>query len=120
MPKALRRIPKHPPSPASKGAVRLLTKATAVECAGLKLGIRINSVHPGIVQTEMGASVVSGLVRLGLAPNQATADGLMEMAHPIGTAEAVDVANAVLYLASDASRKTTGSEQLVDSGMTAQ
>lgn len=105
---------------ASKGAVRLLTKATAMECAALKTGIRVNSVHPGIVKTQMGDSVMGGMVRLGMVPDAATADAAMAMAHPIGTAEPRDVANAVLFLASDASRKTTGSEQMVDSGMTAQ
>lgn len=105
---------------ASKGAVRLLTKAAAVECAALKMGIRINSVHPGIVRTPMGESVVGGMVRLGMVPDATTADAAMAMAHPIGIAEPRDVANAVLFLASDASRKTTGSEQMVDSGMTAQ
>ena len=105
---------------ASKGAVRLLTKATAVECGVLKLGIRVNSVHPGIVRTEMGASVISGMARLGLVPDAATAEGLVQMMHPIGTCEPVDIARAVLYLASDASCKTTGSELVVDGGMAAQ
>lgn len=105
---------------ASKGAVRLLTKSTAVECGALQLGIRVNSVHPGIVKTDMGASVVSGMARLGLVPDAASAEGLMQMMHPIGTSEPEDVAQAVLFLASDASRKTTGSELLVDGGMTAQ
>lgn len=105
---------------ASKGAVRLLTKATAVECGALKLGIRVNSVHPGIVRTDMGASVIAGMARIGLVPDAATAEGLVQMMHPIGTCEPVDVAHAVLFLASDASRKTTGAELLVDGGMTAQ
>lgn len=105
---------------ASKGAVRLLTKATAVECGALKLGIRVNSVHPGIVRTDMGASVISGMARLGLVPDAATAEGLVQMMHPIGTCEPIDVARAVLFLASDASRRTTGAELLVDGGMAAQ
>lgn len=105
---------------ASKGAVRLLTKATAVECGALKLGIRVNSVHPGIVHTDMGSSVIAGMARLGLVPDVATAEGLVQMMHPIGTCEPIDVAQAVLFLASDASRKTTGAELLVDGGMAAQ
>ncbi|MEW6168697.1 MAG: glucose 1-dehydrogenase [Pseudomonadota bacterium] len=105
---------------ASKGAVRLLTKATAVECGALKLGIRVNSVHPGIVRTDMGASVISGMARLGLVPDAAAAEGLVQMMHPIGTCEPDDVARAVLFLASEASRRTTGAELLVDGGMTAQ
>jgi NAD(P)-dependent dehydrogenase (short-subunit alcohol dehydrogenase family) len=105
---------------ASKGAVRLLTKAAAVECGALKLGIRVNSVHPGIVRTDMGTSVIAGMAKLGLVPDVATAEGLVQMMHPIGTCEPIDVAQAVLFLASDASRKTTGAELLVDGGMAAQ
>ena len=91
-----------------------------MECGALKLGIRVNSVHPGIVRTDMGASVIAGMARLGLVPDAATAEGLVQMMHPIGTCEPDDVAQAVLFLASDASRKTTGAELLVDGGMAAQ
>jgi NAD(P)-dependent dehydrogenase (short-subunit alcohol dehydrogenase family) len=105
---------------ASKGAVRLLTKATAVECGALKLGIRVNSVHPGIVRTDMGASVIAGMARLGLAPDAAAAEGLMQMMHPIGPSEPIDVAHAVLFLASDGARKITGAELVVDGGLSAQ
>lgn len=105
---------------ASKGAVRLLTKATAVECGALQLGIRVNSVHPGVVRTDMGASVVSGMARLGLVPDAEAAEGLVQTMHPIGMSEPDDVAQAVLFLASEASRRTTGAELLVDGGMAAQ
>ena len=105
---------------ASKGAVRLLTKATAVECGALQLGIRVNSVHPGVVRTDMGASVVSGMARLGLVPDAEAAEGLVQTMHPIGMSEPDDVAQAVLFLASEASRRTTGAELLVEGGMAAQ
>src|SRR3546814_13561642 len=86
----------------SKGAVRLLTKAAAVECAQLGTGIRVNSVHPAIVATEMGTNFIQHFVDLGLAPDYPTAEGAIKAAHPIGSfGEPTDVASAVLYLASD-------------------
>ncbi len=103
----------------SKGAVRLMTKAAAVECARLGYGIRVNSVHPGIVKTEMGANVVRNFARLGLAPDEAAADALVGSMHPLGYGQPADVANAVIYLAGDASRWTTGAEVVVDGGATA-
>jgi 3alpha(or 20beta)-hydroxysteroid dehydrogenase len=104
----------------SKGAVRLLTKAAAVECAQLGTGIRVNSVHPAIVSTEMGTNFIRHFVDLGLAPDYATAEGAIKAAHPIGRfGEPSDVASAVLYLASDATRWMTGSELVLDGGYTA-
>jgi NAD(P)-dependent dehydrogenase (short-subunit alcohol dehydrogenase family) len=102
----------------SKGAVRLMTKAAAAECAKLGYGIRVNSIHPAIVKTEMGANVVKGFARTGLAPDEATADAYVESLHPLGYGEPEDVASAVLYLASPASRWMTGSEFVVDGGAT--
>jgi len=105
---------------ASKGAVRLLTKAAAVECAQLGTGIRINSVHPAIVATEMGTNFIRHFVELGLAPDYATAEAAIKAAHPMGRfGDPSDVANAVLYLASDASRWMTGTELVLDGGYTA-
>ena len=94
---------------ATKGAVRLFTKATAIQYA--KEGIRCNSVHPGLLETPM------------------TQDMLADAAHReertqriplgrVGTAE--DVAYGVLYLASDESSFVTGSELVIDGGATAQ
>lgn len=105
---------------ASKGAVRLLTKAAAVECGRLGTGIRVNSLHPGVIETDMGANLIKGFVDLGLAPDldQARA-GLLAM-HPMGRfGEPDDVANAVLFLASDASKWITGAELSVDGGIAA-
>src|SRR5581483_3898546 len=58
----------------SKGAVRLMSKAAAVECAQLGTGIRVNSVHPAIVRTDMGTNFIKHAVELGLAPDYATAE----------------------------------------------
>ncbi|MGQ0620075.1 MAG: glucose 1-dehydrogenase [Panacagrimonas sp.] len=104
----------------SKGAVRLLTKAAAVECAQLRTGIRVNSVHPGIVATEMGSNFIQHFVDLRLAPDYATAEAALKAAHPMGHfGEPDDVACAVLYLASAASKWITGAELVLDGGFTA-
>ncbi|MDB5971299.1 MAG: putative dehydrogenase [Hydrocarboniphaga sp.] len=105
---------------ASKGAVRSMTKAAAIECAQLGTGIRVNSVHPGVIKTAMGTHLLEGFVRLGLVPDLATADAAMNQLHPLGLGEPADVANAVLYLASGAARWTTGAEIVLDGGAYAQ
>ncbi len=105
---------------ASKGAVRLLSKAAAVECAQLQTGIRVNSVHPAIVGTEMGENFVRHFVDLKLAPDYATAEAAFKAAHPMGHfGEPADVANAVVYLASPAAKWVTGTELVLDGGYTA-
>ena len=94
---------------ASKGAVRLLTKATAIQYA--KEGIRVNSVHPGSVATAMNAERRADpeLYRQSLARI------------PLGrVAEPEEIAYAVLYLASDESSFVTGSELVIDGGYSAQ
>ena len=104
----------------SKGAVRLMSKAAAVECAQLGTGIRVNSVHPAIVNTEMGTNFIQHAVDLKLAPDYATAEAAFKAAHPMGRfGEPADVANAVIYLASDAAKWVTGTELVLDGGYTA-
>ena len=103
---------------ASKGAVRLLTKSVAVECGQLKTGIRVNSIHPGVVRTQMGSNLVQHFVDQGLAPDYATAEAALTAMHPIGRfGEPADVAAAALFLASDASRWVTAAEFVVDGGL---
>ena len=110
----------HPGYSASKGAVRLLTKAAAVECARLGLGIRVNSLHPGVVETDMGNNFVQGFVKLGLAPDLDTARRDILALHPLGRfGDVDDVAHAVHYLASDASKWVTGAELCIDGGIAA-
>ena len=97
----------HPGYNASKGAVRLVTKAAAVQHA--KTGIRVNSVHPGMMP-PMLTSFQRG------DPNREA----MNDAVPMGReGEPIEVANAVLFLASDEASYITGTELLVDGGFTA-
>lgn len=92
----------------TKGAVRILTKTAALEYA--REGIRINSVHPGVVDTEM----IRGTL------NQEGMQGAVR-ATPLGRmGTAQDIAYAVLYLASDESSFVTGAELVIDGGYTAQ
>ena len=93
----------------SKGAVRLLTKSTAIQYA--KEGIRCNSVHPGTIETPMTADM--------LVDPQYRQDRMERTPlQRLGTAQ--DVAYGVLYLASDESSFVNGSELVIDGGRTAQ
>jgi NAD(P)-dependent dehydrogenase (short-subunit alcohol dehydrogenase family) len=110
------------PYVASKGAVRLFTKSTALECskAGRNYNIRANSVHPGFILTEMLQGIIQAEAKSKGTKYEESLK-IREERAPIGqlgTPE--DVAYAVLYLASDESKYMTGSEIVVDGGVTAQ
>ena len=94
---------------ASKGAVRIFTKSTAIQYAGE--GIRANSIHPGPIDTDMGDQVWPD------ADSREAAAARTALAR-IGTAQ--DIAYGALYLASDESSFVTGSELVIDGGVTAQ
>ncbi len=104
---------------ATKGAVRLLSKAAAVECGRFGYNIRVNSIYPGLVKTDMGDKLVDDFVRLGIFPNRAIADEQILTTYPIGrTGVPKDIAGAALFLASDQSSWMTGGEIVLDGGMT--
>jgi 3alpha(or 20beta)-hydroxysteroid dehydrogenase len=92
---------------ASKWAVRGMTKNAALELA--EHGVRVNSIHPGIIDTPMIAELVESDLRGRLADR-------IPIRH---LAEAADVARLALFLISDDSAYSTGSEFVVDGGMTA-
>jgi len=101
---------------ATKGAVRLFTKAVALECAAAKDGVRVNSVHPGIIETPIWESIVG----MGEAGTNAPPDldALSTMAVPLGVKGVPeDIANGVLWLASAESRYVTGTELVIDGGL---
>jgi 3(or 17)beta-hydroxysteroid dehydrogenase len=100
------------PYNASKGGVRLLTKAAAMEFSktGHNYNIRVNSVHPGVIKTPMTEWIQRG---------DEGSDAIVKE-QPIGyLGEPEDVAYGVLYLASDEGRYLTGSELVIDGGWTA-
>ncbi len=105
----------------AKGAVRLLSKAAGVECGRLQYGIRVNSVHPGFIKNERAMQGFQDMAAAGLFPSAADAEAAQVAMHPIGRMGSTeDVAQAVLYLASDSSSFVTGTEFVVDGGFTAQ
>ncbi|MDB5423349.1 MAG: Dehydrogenase, partial [Phenylobacterium sp.] len=102
---------------ATKGGVRLFTKAVALECANAKDGIRVNSVHPGLIETPIWLSVGEAMSPGANAPPDL--DAMSAMAVPLGVKGfPEDIANGVLWLASDESRYVTGQELVIDGGLT--
>jgi NAD(P)-dependent dehydrogenase (short-subunit alcohol dehydrogenase family) len=98
---------------ASKGGVKLFSKAAALECskAGHDYNIRVNTVHPGVIETPLNEP---------LRKIEAVKQSMIAR-HPIGhLGQPIDIAYAILYLASDESKFATGSEMVVDGGWTAQ
>ena len=94
---------------ASKGAVRLLTKSTAVQYA--KEGIRCNSIHPGPIDTDMIQETLTDPAKLEERMQR------LPMGR-VGTAD--EIAYGVLYLASEEASFVTGSQLVIDGGTTAQ
>ena len=104
----------------TQGGVRLFTKSSALECAALGYNIRVNSVHPGVIETAMGDQVVEDMVASGLMGDTAEVRESVTAFHPLGRLGTVDeVAKAIVFLASDDSSFMTGTELVVDGGFTA-
>lgn len=106
---------------ASKGAIRAFTKAVALECAKLHHPIRVNSIHPGPVYTSIldeDATWKKWVTEKG--NSEKVWDAIAEITPLNRIAEPREIANAILFLASDQASYMTGSELIVDGGITAQ
>ena len=108
---------------ATKGAVRLFSKSIALECAAAGDKIRVNSVHPGIIDTPIWESIsdTADLSAVSTAgANRIDLDAMTSMVTPLGRpGVASEIAEGVLFLASAASSYVTGTELVIDGGMTA-
>ena len=104
----------------TKGGVLLFSKSAALECGQLGNGVRINTVHPGVIDTPMVTETLSDWTAVGYGEtDEETMENLIAL-HPIGRiGQAVDVAKGILFLASDDSSFMTGSELVIDGGFTA-
>jgi NAD(P)-dependent dehydrogenase (short-subunit alcohol dehydrogenase family) len=103
---------------ATKGGVRLLAKAAALECASLGSNIRVNSIHPGMIDTPIWRKTPPSAPPGTNAPIDV--NELARLNAPVGRAgRPEDVANGVLYLASDLSSYVTAAELVIDGGLTA-
>jgi 3(or 17)beta-hydroxysteroid dehydrogenase len=94
---------------AAKGAVRAMSKAIAIHCQMNDYKIRVNSVHPGAIDTPMIDQTAS---ELGMDDKTAIS--------PVGLGQPEDVANVILFLASDESRFINGTEILIDNALSIQ
>jgi 3(or 17)beta-hydroxysteroid dehydrogenase len=105
----------------TKGGITSFTKSTAIDFGRKGYRIRVNSIHPGAIETDMGSQTFASRARalgtddIDVARRQSLA------AHPIGRLGAVDdIASGIVFLASDESGFMTGSSLVVDGGFTAQ
>ncbi|NHN56011.1 SDR family oxidoreductase [Calidifontibacter sp. DB0510] len=103
---------------ATKSAVDRLTRVAAMEAGKLGYGVRVNCVYPGLVPTEMGAGLANDVAQIGLFDSPEAAVGAVVELTPSGRlGEVSDMADAVVFLASDAARFITGAGLPVDGGM---
>jgi NAD(P)-dependent dehydrogenase (short-subunit alcohol dehydrogenase family) len=116
---------------ASKGGVRLFSKAAAIECAQMGMKIRVNSVHPGIIDTPIWEKSITRITEAMTeearaqmtahsGANQLDPNAIAANNTPLGRAGlASEVADLIVFLASDRSSFITGQEHVIDGGMTA-
>ena len=103
---------------ATKSAVDRLTRVAAMESGKLGYGVRVNCVYPGLVPTAMGNQLAVDCAAIGLFPSPQEAAGAVIGLTPLGRlGEVPDIADAVVFLASDGARFITGVGLPVDGGM---
>lgn len=103
----------------SKGAVQIFSLAAAREAIDRKLPIRVNTVNPGMVETDMGGELAEELVANGLAQNMEQArKGLVKNYMDNRFSTPAEVANSICFLLSNSASHTTGCALKVDGGMT--
>jgi 3alpha(or 20beta)-hydroxysteroid dehydrogenase len=103
---------------ATKSAVDRLTRVAAFEAGKLGMGVRVNCVYPGLVPTAMGQKLAVDMAELGLFASAEAAVGAVVEQTPLGRlGEVADMAEAVVFLASDQARFITGIGLPVDGGM---
>jgi 3alpha(or 20beta)-hydroxysteroid dehydrogenase len=103
---------------ATKSAVDRLTRVSAFEAGKLGMGVRVNCVYPGLVPTAMGQKLAVDMAELGLFESVEAAIGAVVEQTPLGRlGEVADMADAVVFLASDQARFITGIGLPVDGGM---
>ena len=101
---------------ASKAGVRLFTNSVALNCAAENYQIRINSIHPGFVETALVANAVA---QLGEKRGQEKVERVLSEIPMQRFGTPLEIANGCLFLASDESAYMTGSELVMDGGYTA-
>ena len=103
----------------AKGAVTLFTKSAAHEYGALKWPIRVNSVHPGGIDTAMMQGILDRYAELNGGTSEAARAGV-EARHPLGRlGDPAEIAGGVVFLCSPAASFMTGSELVIDGGFTA-
>jgi NAD(P)-dependent dehydrogenase (short-subunit alcohol dehydrogenase family) len=105
---------------ASKGAIRLVGQAAALEFAGNGWKIRVNSVHPGPIDTPLARGALEGVIAAGALPSIQAGIDLFGASYPHGRVGVPsDVAGVICFLLSDDARFVNGAELPVDDGLTA-
>jgi NAD(P)-dependent dehydrogenase (short-subunit alcohol dehydrogenase family) len=105
----------------TKGGVTLFTKSSALEFSRKGYKIRVNSIHPGVIQTDMGEQTFTARARTQGSNDVEAARQIALRTHPIGRLGIpTDIAKGIVFLASDDAGFMTGAGLVVDGGLTAQ